>query len=178
MPFEVHLDYTEEDLIWYTRLYRRIRQKLLLALRVFFQIAFVLAGLFFLNRYIFWLRLGYNAVWALLYAVAVLGFFVYSLFQLRIRVKKTIKNRKENAGDVKAFFSEEQFECGAKNVQAQYSYDAIKEIWYSKSRATFYLFTGGKSAIIVPERCFTQGEPAAFGAFLAEKTGLEVKEIK
>lgn len=178
MLFEVHLDYTEEDLIWYTRLYRRTRQKLLLALRIFFQMVFVLAGLFFLNRYIFWLRLGYNAVWALLYAVAVLGFFVYSLFQLRIRVKKSIKNRKVNAGDVKAFFSEGQFECRAKNVQAQYSYDAIKEIWYSKSHTTFYLFTGEKSSIIIPERCFTQGDPAAFGAFLAEKTGLTVKEIK
>ena len=33
-------------------------------------------------------------------------------------------------------------------------------------------------AIVIPERCFIQGDPAAFGAFLAEKTGLEVKEIK
>ena len=28
------------------------------------------------------------------------------------------------------------------------------------------------------ERCFIQGDPAAFGGFLAEKTGLEVKEIQ
>ena len=30
---------------------------------------------------------------------------------------------------------------------------------------------------ILPERCFTQGDPAAFGRFMAEKTGLTVKEI-
>ena len=178
MPFEMYLDYTDEDLLWLTRLYRRTRKKLVLALRILARVILVLSGLYCLKSYFFWLRLEYNAVLLLVYAVAVFGFLVYSFFQDRLRAREANKQRKANGGVTTIFFSEEQFECTARNVKAQYNYGAIRELWYSKSHSTFYLFMDKKSAIIVPERCFTQGDPAAFSAFLSGKTGLEVKEMK
>jgi len=42
----------------------------------------------------------------------------------------------------------------------------------------FYLFVDKAHAIVLPERSFTQGDPAAFGPFVEEKTGLKMKEIK
>ena len=105
MPFEMYLDYTEEDLLWLTRLYRRTRQKLLLALRILARAVLALVGLYCLKSYFFWLRLEYNAVILLVYAVAVFGFLVYSFFQDRLRARKANKQRKENGGVTTIFFS-------------------------------------------------------------------------
>lgn len=61
----------------------------------------------------------------------------------------------------------------SKNV---YTWFAFCELYHSG--AYYYLYVDKAHAIVLPERSFTQGEPAAFGPFIAEKTGLEVKEIK
>ena len=60
--------------------------------------------------------------------------------------------------------------------QSWYEYGAIENAYHYND--AYYLFINRQQALVIPERCFTQGEPAAFGAFIAEKTGLEVKEIK
>ena len=68
----------------------------------------------------------------------------------------------------------------------RYGYGEISEVLHSAANMAYYLFLehedrklgSQRFSFIFPERCFTQGDPAAFGAFLAGKTGLEVKEIK
>ena len=61
-------------------------------------------------------------------------------------------------------------------MDGKFAYSAFKELYHSG--AAYYLYIDKAHAIVLPERCFTQGDPAAFGSFIAGKTGLEVKEIK
>lgn len=68
----------------------------------------------------------------------------------------------------------------------RYGYGEISEVLHSDANLSYYLFLEHEDgelgrqrfSFIFPERCFTQGEPAAFGPFMADKTGLQVKEIK
>lgn len=68
----------------------------------------------------------------------------------------------------------------------RYAYAEISEVLHSDANLSYYLFLEHEDgelgrqrfSFIFPERCFTQGEPAAFGPFMADKTGLQVKEIK
>ena len=61
----------------------------------------------------------------------------------------------------------------SKNV---YTWFAFCELYHSG--AYYYLYVDKAHAIVLPERSFTQGDPAAFGPFVEEKTGLKFKEIK
>ena len=56
-----------------------------------------------------------------------------------------------------------------------YQYGAFESIFHGKE--AFYLYLNRQQALVIPERCFTHGDPSAFGAFLAEKTGLTVEEV-
>jgi hypothetical protein len=83
------------------------------------------------------------------------------------------------------FFIGEEHECRfdddavqqkLNDMDGKFAYSAFKELYHSG--AAYYLYIDKAHAIVLPERCFTKGDPAAFGRFIAEKTGLEVKEIK
>ena len=66
--------------------------------------------------------------------------------------------------------------AAAVTLSTDFGYDAYCDLVHY--RDTYYLYIDKRKAQIIPERCFTQGEPAAFGPFMADKTGLQVKEIK
>ena len=73
-------------------------------------------------------------------------------------------------------FSEERVEITT-NVDAGVSkYDAYVKI--AESRACYFLLVGKYSGYILPKRDFVEGEPAAFAAFITEKTGLEMKFVR
>jgi hypothetical protein len=65
---------------------------------------------------------------------------------------------------------------GTGEASSIYTWPAFRELYHSKG--VYYLFIDTNHAMILPERSFTQGEPAAFGPYMAEKTGQEMKEIK
>lgn len=46
-----------------------------------------------------------------------------------------------------------------------------------EDRKYFFLFVQKHAAHILPKAGFTQGDPADFAAFIAEKTGIEVKRV-
>ncbi len=73
-------------------------------------------------------------------------------------------------------FGEEQIEAGAESMTAQYAYSALTALYHS--RGVYYLYVDKAHALVLPERCFSSGDPASFGAWIAVKTGLEMKEIK
>ncbi len=64
----------------------------------------------------------------------------------------------------------------AKSIASSFGYNGYCDLVHSGD--TYYLYFDKRKAQIIPERCFVEGDPAAFGAFLEEKTGLKVKEIK
>ena len=73
-------------------------------------------------------------------------------------------------------FGDEEVQQKLNDMDGKFAYSAFKELYHSKG--TYYMYIDKAHAVVLPERCFTQGDPAAFGPFIAEKTGLEVKEIK
>ena len=73
-------------------------------------------------------------------------------------------------------FTDDAIESELSDVYQRFAYSVVSSIYYREG--TYYLFLSINAVMILPERCFTQGDPAAFGAFLKEKTGLEIKEIK
>ena len=68
----------------------------------------------------------------------------------------------------------------------RYGYGEISEVLHSTGNMAYYLFLehedgewgSQRFSFIFPERCFSRGEPGAFGPFLKEKTGLKVTEIE
>ena len=73
-------------------------------------------------------------------------------------------------------FRDSGVETGTESAVKIHTYFAFSELCHSGR--TYYLYVDRAHAFVLPERCFTQGEPAAFGPFIAEKTGLKMKEIK
>ena len=73
-------------------------------------------------------------------------------------------------------FSEKAIECEIPHLMQFFEYAAIAKAYRYKD--CYYLFTDSRTVMIIPERCFTEGDPAAFQAFLEEKTGKQVKVIR
>ena len=65
--------------------------------------------------------------------------------------------------------------ANAAALSSDYSYRAFQDIVHFKQ--SYYLYIDKRKAMIVPERCFTEGDPAAFGAFIGQKTGLKIRNI-
>ncbi len=61
-------------------------------------------------------------------------------------------------------------------VRSKYGFDAFTDV--ARDPDAYYLYISKASAVMIPMRCFTEGDPAAFGKFIEEKTGLKLKEIK
>ncbi len=72
-------------------------------------------------------------------------------------------------------FDEKEMQSRGKNELFSYQYACVKGVYHA--RDVYYVGLEGKRLIRIPERSFVEGDPAAFGAFLAAKTGLEVKEL-
>ena len=72
-------------------------------------------------------------------------------------------------------FTQEHVTIGTEEKKDAFPYVSFTELY--RFRRSYYLFVDKNKPVILPERCFVEGDPAAFGAFLAEKTGLEVKEM-
>ena len=72
-------------------------------------------------------------------------------------------------------FDEKEMQIRGKNELFSYQYACVKGVYHAGD--VYYVGLEGKRLIRIPERSFVEGDPAAFGAFLAEKTGLEVKEL-
>lgn len=60
--------------------------------------------------------------------------------------------------------------------QSVISYDVFTGIYHW--RETYFLFIDKTVAYILPERGLVEGDLASFGAFLEQKTGLKIKELK
>ena len=65
---------------------------------------------------------------------------------------------------------------GTDDASSIYTWSAFRELYHSKG--CYYLYIDQNRAMILPERSFTQGDPAVFGPYMARKTGKELKEIK
>ena len=58
----------------------------------------------------------------------------------------------------------------------RWNYSVIQDVVESPDYV--FLFVNANTAHLLPKRDFTQGDPAAFGSFIAEKCGKEIIKIK
>ena len=175
MIFQAKLDYRAEDMLNFTKFHRRTHRNIMLVVRI-------LLFLLILGDVPLLLMLAFNSghvdFFNLFLALVLLALFVFYLFLDRIRARSSVKAwEKMNPGMILSF-TEDGAEGQCAISQTTYLYAAFTELFHSRKNECFYLYVERQHAVVLPERCFTQGDPAAFGAFIAEKTGLEVKEIK
>ena len=175
MTFHAKLEYTAEDFLNYARIHRRTHQKVMLVLRPLIFVLFVGDAAFLMMLAFRYERVDF---FDLFLAVLTLALAVFYFLIDRIRARATLKLRRKTYGEMDLSFDEEGAAAQSVNFQSQYLYPAFTELFYSRTFETYYLYINKHQAIVLPERCFTQGDPAAFGPFLTEKTGLEMKEIK
>ena len=99
---------------------------------------------------------------------------LWPLFQRMLAGKMLETNSKLLKGTFR--FTDDEVQESAEHMSGNYAYTSFWKLYHSQG--IYFLYIDKGHVFILPERCFTQGDPAAFGSFIAEKTGLEVKEIK
>ena len=175
MTFQANLQYTVEDMLHYARVHRRSYQKFMLVFRPLLLLIILGAAAYLLMMAFRYERVNYTI---LIYEIIVAAYAVFYCLSDRIRARAVLKAREKTYGETTLVFDEEGVSSQSANSQSQYRYPAFTELFYSRKYETYYLYINKHEAVVVPEHCFTQGDPAAFGIFISGKTGLEVKEIK
>ena len=68
-------------------------------------------------------------------------------------------------------FGDEEVQQKLDDMDGKFAYSAFKELYHSKG--AYYLYIDKAHAIVLPERCFTQGAPPPSAALSPEKRGLK-----
>ena len=173
MKFEIKTDLTEKDFTAYYELHQKVHARYAYYFNKYGGIAAVILAIILtvlMIAFRMWENKGVLVPYCIFIALMVLLPFVN-----RWMISRMYKaNRAMLRGEYR--FDEKGVWTGAENMSGVYTWNAFQELYHS-GRA-YYLYIDRAHAIVLPERSFTLGEPAAFGPFVAEKTGLEMKEIK
>ena len=171
MHFRAELDYTLKDVRQYWKAHQLFRGKALyyiswLLIAVVAVLVVSVGTILIVNR-LFHSEL----VW---YYVLMLVFLaIYYVFR-EVRVRGTLKSLGAQ-GVITLTADDDAMHAKAAALSSDYSYRAFQDIVHFKQ--SYYLYIDKRKAMIVPERCFTEGDPAAFGAFIGQKTGLKIRNI-
>ena len=172
MYFRATLDYEKADLIAFQKLHNltkgirsRIVQLVCAGITGLMGIALIVIAV--LNRSFHW---NYAA-----FLLAAAAYIAVTLLSPRINAIPSILLYRQT-GPQELSFGEDEMEVCAKDVRSTYGYGAFETIYHANG--TYYLYLNKRMALILPERCFTWGDPAAFRTFISQKTGLEIKEIQ
>ncbi len=173
MRFEVKTELSKEDFTAFYRLNQKVHARVAtLLLKILGIAAYALGLVLTVQMVVFRLWESGDVFWP--YCVFILMLAVWPLVD-RFMISQLFKaNGSMLKGEYR--FHDEEVLTGADHMSGRYAYSAFRELYHT--RDAYYLYIDKGHAVILPERCFTQGDPAAFGRFIAEKTGLEVKEIK
>ncbi len=170
--YRAELNYTLKDIRRFEKVHQMLRSKVLtIVMRVV-----LIAGCLALAAATF--MQFYYGVWTadmvkyyMLLVVSTVLWFVLKEVRLRGSLKAL-----RGQGTIIIAADEEGVRADAAALHTNFTYDAFCDIVYS--RDTYYLYISKIQAQIIPERCITEGDPAAFGSFMEQKTGLKIKEIK
>lgn len=172
MAFRAELSYTRKDMRQYDKVYNKLSNKILTqAMNVLLTVlVFVVAAgsvlLMEMNRLD-----GELAKYVLIFlAIVVLwiGLNEYRFYA----TSKTLN--KQGPAVLSADHTGVRVVMGG--ARSEYKYEVFTDI--ARDRDAYYLYISRASAVMIPERCFVEGDPDAFGAFIEQKTGLKLKVIK
>ena len=174
MPFRAELRYEQQDVMKAEKAFRKIQLKnryplsrvrlvLIRALEIVL-IALFLNGLGLMVE-----------TTAILFLVAVLGLggLWVALPALRHRERCAALN---SHGPESFTAEEEQMHFRAAGIETSIRYELLTLI--ARDGEYVYLYIDRWHFFFIPQRCVAEGDPATFLAFLSEKTGLKVTEIK
>ena len=123
------------------------------------------------------LSLSFYSLWSF-FVIGWFALMIYYVVTAKARYAKGMMRAKEYNTALVAdmLFDENGFSQEAYVLHRKCRYSWIKSIAHGYG---IYLLKGAADEpVVIPEHCFTEGDPAAFGSFLEQKTGLKIKEIK
>ena len=171
--FEVDQNFSRKELAAFDATSRRLHP------RVWYIVLFCVMGLLFARWLAEQIRLlqagvpwdAYQILSLILYAAWFVWFFLWPRWSVWRLWKKRLDHRYGPQ-----VFREQDMTSSYDQIREEIPYSAVRELLHR--RGVYYLFLDKYVAIIAPESRFTKGDPAAFAAFLTEKTGLAVREMK
>lgn len=170
MAFRVSADYCKEDFRAFSFMHFRTKYKVV---RIWQLVSAVILLIFEILLIV--MSILYERPFGSVELLILLPVYVAVVFLLpRIQAYSMAKIYRK-LGTTEMIFGDDQVWVQNTSVNAQYQYSAFLSVYHGKD--AFYLYIYRQQAILIPERCFTEGDPANFGAFISEKTGLECKEI-
>ena len=171
MPFRAELDYTLKDVRQYWKVHQLFRGKALYYiswLLIAVVICLVISAGAMLLVYRLW---NGELVW---YYVIILIVLVLYYAVREFRVRSTLKSLRAQ-GMITMTAGEDGMHAEAEALSSDYSYRAFQDV--ARFKETYYLYVDRRRALILPDRCFTEGDPADFGVFLEQKTGIMIRDI-
>ena len=172
MRFEVKTELSKEDFNAYYWLNQKVHARFAYILGRVFGIAAVVLLIVLVGT------IAVYRLWDDLEVIRPFGIFVLLLIVWPLVNRYLVSQAyKANSSALKGVyrFGDDELQHEQNEMSGKFAYSAFKELYHSGS--AYYIYIDKAHAIVLPERCFTQGDPAAFGRFMAEKTGLTVKEI-
>lgn len=172
VPFQVQVEYDKSDFLAFSKLHYKTKARtkwiillICAAVLCFLEILMLILSFQFIQK---------DTMLILLMTLIPL-LIAEILFMPRLGAGVMAKTNKK-LGICTMSFGEDEASVQSSSMRSVYLYDAFDSLYHAGD--AFYLYLNRQQAIIIPERCFVEGDPAAFGDFISEKTGLELKEIK
>ena len=171
MRFQAKLDYKLKDIRQYWKVHQLFRGKALyyiswILIAVVLVVVVSLGAILLVNR----IFRG-DLVWY--YVIMLAALAVYWAVR-EMRVRRNLKML-TSQGIITLTAEEDAIHAKADALSSDYSYQAFQDI--VRFKGAYYLYIDKRRAMIVPDHFFTEGEPAAFGAFVEKKTGLKMRDI-
>lgn len=124
------------------------------------------------NSILLW---AWNSEEKILLSVVTLLVWAVVLFLDRFSGWLFYRGRNRALKEISYTFSDETVQIQDTLEEGKLNYAAFVKLM--EDRKYFFLFVQKHAAHILPKADFMQGDPADFAAFIAEKTGIEVKRV-
>ena len=170
--FHAEIEYTKQDVTSFYRLHKKLRYRVLyiiLDVIVAIGVLLIAASAVILLYLRAWS--GELTRYFVVLAIVLMAWVFFNAYRKTAALKSM-----NGKGCVSMTATEEGIHVSSGSMSSDFGYDSFSDLVHS--RDAYYLYVDKRRASIVPERCFVEGDPAAFGRFMEEKTGLKMKEIK
>ena len=169
MRFLVCADYTEAE---YRRFYRTGLRQNYVGVRRMLVSVWVIALLLFVLTLVSALR-NPDPMRMPVNLMFMLVMLVYPIWMTNSTRKRTWLSYESSVGHPRLTFEEDGIR---RDSGERFRYEDVTGLFHSGD--AWYLTLKNSRGFIFTQRGFIEGDPGAFGAFVAEKTGLAMKEIK
>lgn len=173
MEYTANVELTYDDFLRWIKVHSKTsRRKLNIISRVFSIIATVVmtAGVVILA----WLD-AIDTQMIIMIAIFIIC-FVFLMFRDRFTAKISQKSFTKNLGTLFYTINDEGIFVKTLKTEEKYYYSGVTSVFTDGE--IYYILLDKDHAMLLPKRSFTAGDPDCFALYLAERTGLEITNIK